>query len=238
MELWHDFLTNDKRRMHKHTHYFPVYERHFSKFRGQSVTMLEIGVGHGGSLQMWKRYFGPFANIVGIDIRPVTAKVKESQISIRIGRQQDEKFLAELDEEFGPFDIILDDGSHIMKNIRASFEYLYPRMSKNGVYLVEDLSTAYWEKFGGGYRAKESFIEYAKNLIDELNAHAAKGQFEPTAFTRTTHSMCFYASMVCFERGLHFRRHGMKTGKKLDEIEPASEGGPSPSDSQEDQADG
>jgi hypothetical protein len=67
--LWADFLTNDQRVIVKWKHYFPVYERHLTKFVNTDVVFIEIGVGEGGSLQMWKRYLGPFARIVGIDIK-------------------------------------------------------------------------------------------------------------------------------------------------------------------------
>jgi hypothetical protein len=67
MNLWSDFLTNDGRLIHEWKHYFPIYERHFGEFVYKPVTVLEIGCGSGGSLQMWKRYFGPHATIVGIE---------------------------------------------------------------------------------------------------------------------------------------------------------------------------
>lgn len=89
---------------------------------------------------MWKKYFGPHAQIVEIDIKDKCKKYQEEQVSVRIGDQSDHRFLAEVIEEFGPPDIVLDDGSHQMDNIASTFEYLYPLLSKNGVYLVEDPS--------------------------------------------------------------------------------------------------
>jgi hypothetical protein len=68
--LYHDFLTNNQKLINKWVHYFPIYERHFQKWINQSLVLFEIGVYKGGSVQMWKRYFGPFATIVGIDINP------------------------------------------------------------------------------------------------------------------------------------------------------------------------
>jgi len=89
---------------------------------------------------MWKKYFGPHAQIVEIDIKDKCKKYQEEQVSVRIGDQSDHRFLAEVIEEFGPPDIVLDDGSHQMDHIASTFEYLYPLLSKNGVYLVEDPS--------------------------------------------------------------------------------------------------
>jgi SAM-dependent methyltransferase len=202
-ELWHSFLTNRGRVTHKWTHYFPVYERHFSRFKDTSCVVLEIGCGKGGSLQMWKRYFGPNATIVGIDIQPECAQFAEDQIQIFIGDQSDPAFLRSVIEAVGQPDIVIDDGSHVMQHIQASFDVLYPQVSKNGVYLVEDLHTAYWEEYGGGYLKPDTFIERCKSLVDGLNAYHSRGAVTVDEFARSTMSMHFYDSIVVFEKGVH-----------------------------------
>jgi cephalosporin hydroxylase len=201
MSLWSIFQNHKGRTIHKWKHYFPVYERHFSRYVSRPLTFLEIGCGQGGSLQMWKQYFGPHAQIIGIDIQPQCADFQEDQIVIRIGNQNDFNFLSGVIAEFGTPDIVVDDGSHIMSHICASFTYLFPRMATNGVYVVEDLHTAYWEEYEGGFRRPGTFIEACKNMVDELNADWARGKLLPTEFTRTTQSMHFYDSIVVFERG-------------------------------------
>jgi SAM-dependent methyltransferase len=214
MNLWADFLGNgDRRVIHKWKHYFPIYERHFAPFVNRSVTFVEIGCGAGGSLQMWKRLFGPHAQIVGLDIDPRCKAFEDDQIAVRIGAQQDPLFLEAVAKEFGPLDVVLDDGSHIMAHVAASFLHLYPRLSKNGVYLVEDLHTAYWPEYGGALRRPDSFIEIAKALVDELNANHARGALLPTEFTRTTNSVCFYDSIVVFERGVTTKKWAPQIGK-------------------------
>ncbi len=214
MTLWLDFQTNDRRLIHKWKHYFPVYERHFSRFVNRDVVMIEIGCGEGGSLQMWKRYFGPHARIVGVDIRPKCASFSEDQIDIRIGDQSDPKFMARLLEEFGEPDIVLDDGSHVMSHIKASFDVLYPKVQRNGVYMVEDLHTAYWGEFEGGVKRAGSFIEHCKDLIDELNADHTRGIIDPNEFSMSTHSMHFYDSMVVFEKGRYTAKSAPQIGKR------------------------
>ena len=201
MELWRDFLTNQGKVIHKWEHYFPLYERHLAAWRGRSLTFLEIGVARGGSLQMWRRYFGPFATIVGLDIDPRCREHEEDGVSVRIGDQSDTLFLDSVVDEFGAPDVVLDDGSHKMDDLWATFEHLYPKVSKNGVYLVEDLHTAYWPDFGGGLDAPASFINRAKGLIDRLNADHSRGALEPDAFTRETFAISFYDSMAVFEKG-------------------------------------
>lgn len=202
MGLWRDFQTNVGPTIHKWKHYFPAYERHFAPFINRPVTFLEIGSGDGGSLQMWKRYFGPHAQIVGIDIRPECSAFGADQIAVRIGDQSDPAFLDRVVAEFGPPDVVLDDGSHVMKHVCATFSHLYPKMPRHGVYMVEDLHTAYWDEYGGGLRREGTFIELTKRLIDELNADLSRDAVEVTEFTRTTNAICIYNSIVVFERGL------------------------------------
>jgi hypothetical protein len=212
LNLWSSFLTNDGRLIHKWKHYFPIYERHFREFVYKPVTFIEIGCGRGGSLQMWKRYFGPHARIVGIDILPECKEFEEDQIEIRIGAQQDLQSLENVIAEFGAPDIVLDDGSHVMSHVIASFQFLYPRVAKNGVYMVEDLHTAYWEEYEGGLRKPTTFIELSKNLLDELNADHSRGALVPTEFTQTKLSMHFYDSVVVFEKGLHTKKWAPQIG--------------------------
>jgi hypothetical protein len=214
LNLWADFLTNDARVIHKWKHYFPIDERFFRDFVYKTVTFLEIGVASGGSLQMWKRYFGPHATIVGVDILPECKACEEDQIEVRIGPQQDPKFLQGVLDEFGPPDIVLDDGSHMMSHTITTFEFLYPKLPKNGIYFVEDLHTAYWEEYEGGFRRRGTFIERCKDLLDELNADHIRDEFPPTEFTRPTLAMHFYDSVAVFERGIHTRKWAPKIGNE------------------------
>ena len=213
MSLWSDFLTNDQRIIHKWKHYFPIYERHFRDYVYKTVTIVEIGCGRGGSLQMWKRYFGPHARIIGLDIDANCKQFEEDQIEIRIGAQQDVDFLQSVVDEFGPPDIVLDDGSHIMSHICTSFNFLYPRLPISGIYLVESLHTAYWDECEGGLKRPGTFIELSKHLIDELNADHIRQELSPTEFTRSTLSMHFYDSIVVFERGRHTRKMAPMIGR-------------------------
>jgi hypothetical protein len=227
--LWASFLSHDGRPIHKWTHYFPAYERHFSRYVDRPVVFLEIGVARGGSLQLWKRYLGPLAQIVGLDIIDKTA-FEEDQIAIRVGDQADHSALERVLDEFGPPDIILDDGSHVMADIEASFRYLYPRMAPQGVYMIEDLHTAYWPEYGGGLRSASSFVEIAKGLVDELNADTSAGSavyfrdatappidsVTPTEFTASTLSMHFYDSVIAFERGRHVTKRPIFKGTETE----------------------
>lgn len=213
MNLWSLFLNHQGRIAHKWVHYFPIYERHFQRYVNRPMTIIEIGCGEGGSLQLWKQYFGPYATIVGLDVRLDCKAFEEDQIHVRIGDQSDERFLLSVVESFGPAQIIIDDGSHQMDHISTSFRFLYPSMAADGVYLIEDLHTAYWEEYGGGWRKPGTFIELCKDLIDELNAEHSRGSVNETEFSKTTLSMHFYDSVAVFEKGYCGRKYAPQIGK-------------------------
>jgi hypothetical protein len=184
----------------KWTNYFPVYERHFAPYVGKSPLIFEIGVYKGGSLQLWKKYFGPGARVVGIDIDPSCQALEEEQISVRIGNQADQRFLRSVVEEFGAPDIVIDDGSHTSRDIKRSFNVLFPTMKSSGVYVVEDLHTNYWAEYGGGLYRPSTFIERVKGLIDEIHAGRTRGDLPATTFTSTLQSISIYESIAVFTK--------------------------------------
>jgi len=225
MNLWQDVLTNsiknNPRPTSKWPHYFPIYEKHFKEWRNKSLVFWDIGVDRGGSVQFWQRFFGPHARIVGLDINPECSKFSEPGIDIRIGDQSDTAFLESVIDEFGAPDIVLDDGSHVMSDVVNTFEFLYPYLPKNGIYMVEDMHTSYWPHYGGGIKEPNSFINISKNCIDKLNAyHTGSGlqgspvnaagvreeTIEPDYITDNTACISFYDSVVVYEKGQMFRR--------------------------------
>jgi SAM-dependent methyltransferase len=201
-ELEWYFVNNPGRLMHKWRHYFEIYHRHFEAFRGRSPVVLEIGVFHGGSLQMWKEYFGPGAHIVGIDVDPRCRELEEEGVSVIIGDQADRRFLAEVRQQVPKVDIVIDDGGHRMQQQITSFEELYPHIQPHGVYLCEDIHTSFWPDFGGGYRREGTFLEYSKGLIDRLYAWHSRepGLFAVDELTRSTYALHFYDSVLVVEK--------------------------------------
>lgn len=196
------FRQYDGPRIHKWIHYFEIYHRHFARFRDEPVTILEFGVNQGGSMRMWQDYFHDDSKIVGVDIDPRCRQFEGGNVSIEIGDQEDRDFLRSIVEKHGPFDVVIEDGGHHMGQQIATFEEIYPAMSEDGCFLIEDLHTSYWPAYEGGLKREGTFIEYAKNISDQLNAwHSRQDDFVVDDFTRTTKSMHFYDSVIVFERG-------------------------------------
>src|SRR3989344_8147606 len=191
------FQNNKKRLMHKYVHYFDIYERHFSRFRGKNPVVLEIGVAQGGSLQMWKEYFGEGTKVYGIDIDPRCKGLEEDDIEILIGSQSDRNFLRSVRMSIPPIDILIDDGGHSMVQQIAAYEMLFDHVQENGVYLCEDLHTSYWATHGGGYRRPGTFIEYSKNFIDFLHAgYSEEKSLAAHGFTHIVRSLHYYDSVL------------------------------------------
>ncbi|MGL6298361.1 MAG: class I SAM-dependent methyltransferase [Methanobacteriaceae archaeon] len=195
------FYNNEERVIDKWNHYFNIYHRHFKKFRGKNITLIEFGVFKGGSLQMWKHYFGKNARIIGVDINPECENLVEDQIEIYIGDQEDREFLKSLMEKIGDVDLIIEDGGHKMNQQINTFEEVWPYVKNKGIFLIEDLHTSYWEDYGGKYKKEGTFIEYSKNLIDYINAYYSRDENLPVNnYTQTIEGMHIYPSIIVFEK--------------------------------------
>jgi hypothetical protein len=163
------FFTHRGRAMRKKVHYLDIYDRYFSRYRGRATTVLEIGVCEGGSLELWRKYFGPDATIFGIDVNPACTARADLPNQVRIGAQADAAFLRSVVEEMGPPDIVIDDGSHVGADQRASFATLFPLLAAGGLYVIEDVNTAYWRAYRGGYGTRGTAVDLAGALIDDLH---------------------------------------------------------------------
>jgi hypothetical protein len=210
--LYDIFLRNDRGDLHKWHHYFDIYERFLAPFRGVSFKFLEIGLWRGGSLRMWREYFGTSAAIYGMDIEPSCTEFQKQGFRIFIGNQADKAFLREVKTELQTLDVVIDDGGHTATQQINTFEELYPITKQ--LYIVEDTHTSYWPKYlDAGSR---SFLDFAKEKVDVLHEwHRSPQSFalhsippvkRPSAptvsdFCAQTRAMHFYDSVVVFEKG-------------------------------------
>jgi hypothetical protein len=148
----------------KWEHYFDAYDRHFRQFRGREVHVLEIGVYSGGSLDMWRDYFGPKATIYGVDIEPDCRVYEKDGVKIFIGDQADHSFWREFRRQVPALDIVIDDGGHRAEQQIVSLEELLPFLRPGGVYLCEDV-----------HGADNQFASHVGGLSRKLNEWSAGG---------------------------------------------------------------
>lgn len=185
------------------------YERHLGHLRDRRIVLLEIGVGGyedptsgGESLRMWKEYF-PLATIVGIDIHDKSA-MAEDRIVIHRGSQDDPAFLDRVAHEHGPFDVIIDDGSHLSPHVIASFRALFPHLAPDGIYVIEDLQTSYWPEYQGSHDLEDpdTSMGFLKHLVDGLN-HIEWDVvgYEPTPFDTGIEAIAFAHNLAFVWKG-------------------------------------
>jgi hypothetical protein len=86
--------------------------------------------------------------------------------------------------EYGKFDMILDDGSHMNSHMIYSFEHLFESVNSGGVYIIEDVGCSYWEDYEGGYLKPTSCMEYFKALSDDINFRGLMNHNKPNVHAR------------------------------------------------------
>jgi len=189
-----------------------VYETFFRRYKQKKdINVLEIGVEGGGGLYCWRKYFPNACNIVGIDMHDECKKWEDinQKLFVCIGNQMDENFLKNVNNKYGPFDIIIDDGGHRMEHHKKSFNILFPLLKMDGLYCIEDLHTSYWPNYGGGINVSTSTINVFKKLIDALNFRGTReSQAKPfnlfannypdclNYYEKYLYSLSFYESVI------------------------------------------
>ncbi|KPY53852.1 class I SAM-dependent methyltransferase [Pseudomonas syringae] len=151
--------------------YLNAYDRLFKNLETSAVSLLEIGIQNGGSLEIWNTLFPHSKIIVGCDINPDCAQLKydSEKIKLLIGNINDSNIQRQLDALSNEFDIIIDDGSHTSSDIITSFFLLFPKLNIGGIYIIEDLHCSYWQSFEGGLFNKSSSMNFLKSLTDIIN---------------------------------------------------------------------
>lgn len=177
---------------HKKDEFLEIYDLHFFSWKDRNPRFLEIGVQLGGSLHIWRDYFGKI-QLTGVDILEECKNYETDDVKIVIGDQSNKEFL----EQLGEFDIIVDDGGHTMVQQQNSFSVLFPKLSSGGIYVIEDTHTSYWKQF---LDSDLTTINFIKSLVDDVNAEATKSArnetFKEIENTYNIKSIHFYESIV------------------------------------------
>ncbi len=180
--------------MQKWLHYFDVYHRHLGKFVGRNPVVVEIGVCCGGSLPMWRHYFGAGCRVHGIDIDPECMMYQGPDTAIHIADQADRAMWKRFREAVPEADILIDDGGHTAQQQRVTLEEMLPHLRPGGVYICEDVH-------GIGNR----FAEFVCALGHGLNAYEFTSDpgvdtTARTPFQAAIHSLHLYPFLVLIEK--------------------------------------
>ena len=201
----------------KYKKYFDVYDQLFNKLINKKITIIEIGILNGGSLFMWRRYFGKKANIIGVDLNPKTKQLEKYGFKIFNGDQSNKKFWDKLFKKIGKADIIIDDGGHTNVQQTLTAVYTVPNIKNGGMLVIEDTHASYQKKFQNPN--KFSFINFSKKIIDDINyTYPNIGKFN-YSLNKFIHSIEYFESIVCFKINKKKCKINSKTnnnGKKID----------------------
>lgn len=181
------------RRSIKHTTYFAAYDDLLSNYRGKPITFVEVGVLGGGSLFMWREFFGPDARIIGVDLNSAARKWENDGFEIFIGSQSDPAFWQDFTAKVGSVDILLDDGGHTYDQQIITFEAMIGNIRDGGILIVEDTHTSYMSGFGP---RRYSFMRFVAHQVDRMNARF--GPFDGPNAERRFWSVRIYESIVAF----------------------------------------
>jgi hypothetical protein len=198
-DLLHHFRAA-RRHVEKWNHYLPVYERLLSKYRGTTATLVEVGVGEGGSLEAWRGYLGPSARIIGIDVDPAAERLQADGFEIIIGNQSDPEFWAEHGRRIGQVDVLIDDGGHSSVDQIVTVVCGLPHVRDGGVIVIEDTHTSYMQLH---YPAapRYGFMQFAAHVVDVLHARnpmVTEPIADSAALGQAIHSVEFFESLVIF----------------------------------------
>ena len=184
------------------TGFLEIYSNYFEEYKDKDINILEIGIDKGESLKIWRKYFSK-AKICGIDI--IDIKFKIDGVDIIKADQTDKRVLKEICDKYSGFDIIIDDGSHRSKQIIISLNFLFNHLKDNGLYIVEDLQTSYFPRFGGSrlnLKKKNTSMNFLKSLADSINyEHNDKPFFKTQKFDGMIKFIHFYQNVAILKKG-------------------------------------
>lgn len=190
------FNTHTKGRgIWKWMHYFDIYQRHFSKFVGREVHVLEVGIHSGGSLSMWKEYFGKDCRIYGVDIAEACMACEDVGIKVFIGDQADRSFWRRVKQAVPRIDILIDDGGHFPEQQRITLEEMLPHIAPGGVYLCEDIHGAFNQ-----FAAYVQGLASGLNSCDELSEGASEQSSPASNFQAAISSIHLYPFVAVIEK--------------------------------------
>ena len=195
--------------------YHRTYDEVLRKYRKREVTFFEIGTFRGESLEVWRRYFTNHKLIMGLSYgngqKEFLVEDKEKKTRIYLGDQSNATLLQQLCKENGPFDIILDDGSHVPSHQQISYNALFPCVKEGGLYMIEDIETSYWREGAEiyGYHLRnvglgksENVVEAFKQVPDVLNRiYFLNPKYSKVPHDHLIRSITFAQNLIVIQKG-------------------------------------
>lgn len=167
--------------------YLDYYDESLASMKDQNISILEVGVQNGGSLETWSTYFKNGQIFIGCDIDPNCGNLKyqDPRINIVIGDVNSQDTYNKITSIESSFDLIIDDGSHQSIDIINTFINYFGLIKPGGKYIIEDSHCLYMNSFGGGILNEYSAQYFFKKLTDIISYQWWKSDSSIEVYLRT-----------------------------------------------------
>jgi len=205
----HELFKQSVRPTAKHVHYFAIYYELFAPYKGRDITFVEIGISGGGSLEAWRKYLGPKARVIGIDLNPaLKVELERDGYEVFIGDQSDPAFWRSFYAAVGPIDVILDDGGHTNTQMWTTLTQALGHVRDGGLIVIEDTHAAYKRSFGNPSSSSltnrlfacVNELHHRSHELDdedrELRPSSERRLLDGVRVAELVHSIRFYESVV------------------------------------------
>ena len=211
------YFKNSKKYSIKWNNYFSIYEEVLKKYKNKKIKLLEVGIGDGGSLFMWKNYFKKGSKIFGIDLNEEAKDLKKYGFDITIGDQSKKLFWKNFFKKNKKFDILIDDGGHTNLQQITTFMESLNHINDGGIIVIEDTHTSYMNKKGFRNPSKYSFINFSKLIVENMHRRNPNLKKNLSMISNKVYSVEYFDSIIVFN--IHSKKckiaKNLENNKKL-----------------------
>lgn len=127
---------------------------------GRPVRLLEVGVASGSGMDYFSYVFQT-EMVYGVDNKPESGKPDQYDRIITCSQDDANLPLVLQGRGWAPFDVIVDDASHMAGPTAITLALLWPLVAPGGLYVIEDwnyyqgpgVAQNVWQKLFGGFLA-------------------------------------------------------------------------------------
>ena len=201
----------------KWSNYFDIYQRLLKKFVNKKIILVEVGVGNGGSLFMWRNFFGKKAQIIGIELNPEAKKLERHGFKIFTGDQSDPNFWKNFYKKVGKIDILIDDGGHTNLQQITTLMQSIKNINYGGLIAIEDTHSSFMKNKGFKNPSKFSFINFTTLLVESIHRRNPMLKKEMNFFSKKIHSLEYYDSItiINISKKILLKSKNLENNKKL-----------------------
>ena len=183
----------------KWSNYFDIYKDLLSPYKNKKITLVEIGIGDGGSLHMWKSFLNNKSKVIGIDLNPDAKRLEKEGFKIFIGDQSKKSFWRNFYKKIGKVDVIIDDGGHTNLQQITTFVESVNFIKDGGLIITEDTHTSFMKKKGFNNPSSYSLVRFSSSIVENLHRRNPNIDKKLNIFSKKIYSIEYFDSIVAFK---------------------------------------